>query len=138
MRYILIAALAMGLSVPAFAAGALSVPLSQTGIEARPEYAGLKTCVIDQSTGTAAILCDSGKGQVLEVIGSSVIVTSFLTFRDTDTANTSSTELLRVSDEDLLGVDVWPRYSNGLSVDASEVPGPGATGAWTIIFVPLD
>lgn len=138
MKYFLTLALALSLSVPALAAkGALESPVTQKGNTADAEYAGTNTCVVDNSTGTTALLCDSGKGIILEVIGSSVTSTDYLTFRDSDTANTSSTELLRVSQGDLSSVNVWPRYSNGLSVNASVAPDAGS-GAWTVIYLPLD
>lgn len=133
MRYLLMFALTLSLSIPAMA---LEVPVSQKGaLITHPGFAGAKTCVIDNSTGTAALQCADGSGVVVEVIGSSVAATDYLTFRDTDTANTSSAELLRVSQGNLSGVKVYPHFQNGLSVNASVAPSP-ASGAWTVIYVP--
>jgi hypothetical protein len=124
--------LTLGLSISVFAAD--SVPVDTKGGPTNPSYAGRSTCMITSATTTLPVLCATGAGIVLEVIGSSVVATSYLTLRDSATANTSSTELLRVSDEDLAGVKFFPRFKNGLSVNASSTAGPGATGAWTIIY----
>jgi hypothetical protein len=130
--------LALGLSIPAMAAkGASEVPRNVKDESLDPRFAGVSTCMITNSTGTAALLCDTGAGIILEVIGSSVATTDYLTFRDSATANTSSTELARITQSNLTGIKMYPRYKNGLSVNAAVAPVAG-TGAWTIIYVPLD
>jgi hypothetical protein len=130
-KYLVVSLLAAGLSIPAFAAD--RTPVDDKGGVTDPRYAGASTCMITNSTGTTALLCSTGAGVVLEVIGSSVATTDYLTFRDSATANTSSTEMLRISQANLAGVKVYPQFKNGLSVNASVAPGP-ATGAWTIIY----
>lgn len=124
--------LSLGLSISAFAAQ--TTPISTKGHELIPPYAGISTCMITSATTTLPVLCATGSGIVLEVIGSSVVTTSYLTFRDSATANTTSTELLRISADNLAGTKLYPRFKNGLSVNASSTAGPGATGAWTIIY----
>lgn len=130
-RLFLASFLTVGLSISAFAA--VTVPLDQTGSPANPAFSGTHTCLITSSTGTAALLCTTGSGTILQVIGSSVAATDYLTFRDSATANTTSTELGRVSAGNLTGVFIYPRFNNGLSVNASVAPGVVA-GAWTIIY----
>ena len=134
-KFLVVSLLAAGLSIPAFAAD--SVPVDTIGNATDPRYAGSSSCMLTFSTGTSALLCTTGPGVILEVIGSSVTTTDYLTFRDSNTANTSSTELARISQGNLAGVYVYPRYKNGLSVNASGAPVP-ATGAWTIIYRALD
>ena len=124
--------LTVGLSLSAFAAD--SGPRSTLGDTTLPQYAGTSSCMITSSTGTAAVLCYSGPGVILQVIASSVTTTDYLTLRDSATANTSSTELSRIQNSGLPGIYVYPRFKNGLSVNASAIPGPGASGAWTIIY----
>jgi hypothetical protein len=124
--------LTVGLSISAFAAE--RIPVDTKGGVTIPEYAGISTCMITSATTTLPVLCVTGSGIVLDIVGSSVVATSYLTLRDSATANTSSTELLRVSDEDLAGMRIFPRFKNGLSVNASSTAGPGATGAWTVIY----
>src|SRR5438045_2691164 len=109
--------LAVGLSISAFAAD--SVPTDTKGNFTQPSFAGASTCLITNSTGTTALLCATGPGIILQVIGSSVATTDYLTFRDSATANTSSTELARISQGNLAGVFIYPRFKNGLSVNAS-------------------
>lgn len=133
----LAALLTVGLSISA-QAGVDLTPVDTKGGVTLPNYAGVSTCMITNSTGTAAVLCDSGPGIILQVIGSSVVTTSYLAFRDTATANTTSQELMRLDQVSIDDVKIYPRYKNGLSVDASSIPGPGATGAWTIIYKQLD
>lgn len=124
--------LTVGLSLSAFAAD--STPVDTKGNETPAAYAGSSTCMITSSTGTAAVLCTSGSGIILQVIASSVTTTDYLTLRDSATANTTSTELSRIQNSGLPGIYVYPRFKNGLSVNASAIPGPGASGAWTIIY----
>lgn len=125
------ALLVVGLSISAFAAD--RVPSDTKGGVTPPAYAGTNTCVITASTGTTALLCATGAGIILQVIGSSVATTDYLTFRDSATANVVSSTLTSVSKGDLAGIYVYPRFYNGLSVNASSAPG-AVTGAWTIIY----
>lgn len=131
-KLVAVSLLTLGLSISVYAAD--SVPVNTKGDQTHPAYAGSKTCMITSSTGTAAVLCTSGSGIVLQVIASSVATTDYLTFRDSATANTSSTELSRIQNSGLPAVYVYPRFNNGLSANASAIPGPGASGAWTVIY----
>lgn len=127
--------LAMGLSISAFAAD--RVPVDTKGDATNPAYAGSGSCLITASTGTNAVLCASGAGIVLGVYGSSVATTDQLVMRDSATANTSSTPLLIV---DLTALSkpaqMFPRFKNGLSVNAAVAPTAAgtATPAWTVIY----
>lgn len=123
--------LSLGLSISAFAVQ--SVPLNTKGDSLNPQFAGTSTCMITNSTGTSNLLCTTGSGIILQVIASSITSTDYLTFRDTNTANGSSTELMRVSATNLSGVYLYPRFKNGLGVTASAAAG-ASTGAWTIIY----
>lgn len=123
--------LTMGLSISVFAAD--TTPVDTKGNETPVAFAGRSTCVIGNSTGTTAVLCASGSGVILQVIGSSVAVTDYLTFRDSATANKTSAVLTGISQANIPGVFVYPRFKNGLSVDAS-VAAPIGTGLWTVIY----
>ena len=123
--------LSLGLSISVMAAD--STPVSTKGDATHPQYAGQSTCMIGASTATAAVLCASGSGIILQVIGSSVATTDYLTFRDTSIANTSSAMLTLIDKNSLNGVYVYPRFKKGLSVNASAAPGT-TTSAWTIIY----
>lgn len=123
--------LSLGLSTAVLAADL--VPVSSKGDTTPAQFAGNATCVIGNSTGTAAVLCASGSGIILQVIGSSVATTDYLTFRDTSVANTSSAMLTLIDKNSLNGVYVYPRFKKGLSVNASAAPGV-TTSAWTIIY----
>lgn len=123
--------LTMGLSISVFAAD--STPVDTKGNETPVAFAGRSVCVIGNSTGTTAVLCASGSGVILQVIGSSVATTDYLTFRDSASANTSSAELFRLQQAGIVGTFVYPRFKNGLSVNASAAPGI-VTGAWAVIY----
>lgn len=130
-RWFTASILTLGLSISVYAAD--STPTTLKGEVNNPMYAGRSTCLITNSTGTSNLLCTTGSGIILQVIGSSVAATDYLTFRDTATANGSSTELMRVSQGNLAGVYVYPRFKNGLCVTASAAA-PATSGAWTIIY----
>lgn len=132
--------LTVGLSISVMAADL--VPTDHKGNVTLPEYAGVNSCQITSSTGTNAVLCDTGAGILLGIYGSSVAATDQLVVRDSATANTSSTRLLIV---DLTALSkpaqLFPRYKNGLSVNASispTPPGVANTPAWTVIYRALD
>lgn len=131
--------LSLGLSLSAFAAD--PVPTDSKGGVTLPEYAGAKACEITSSTGTTALLCDTGPSVILRVIGSSVAASDQLVFRDSATANTSSTVLFSIDKGSLLEVNqVYPRFANGLVVKAGVAPaGAGPLRpSWTIIYRELD
>jgi hypothetical protein len=118
--------LAMGLSISAFAAD--SVPTDSKGNSSQPQYAGSKTCIIDVSTGTNSVLCATGVGVILQVIPSST-TTDIIVFRDSATANTSSTKLAVLGGAAVAGTYVYPRFNNGLSANLLTVG-----GTWTVIY----
>ena len=129
--------LTMGLSISAFGAPLSDLsPIEQKGGITPMSYAGASTCVISNSTGTNAVLCDTGAGIVLDIHTSSITSTSQLVMRDSATANTTSTVLDAV-DASARPVLVYPRYKNGLSVNVTPAADAG-TGRWTIIYKPLD
>ena len=132
--------LSLGLSLSAFAAD--SVPLDAKGTVTLPEYAGAKACDITSSTGTTALLCDAGPSVILRVIGSSVAATDQLVFRDSATANASSTVLFTIDKASLLEIGpVYPKFVNGLGVKALVAPtgaGSASRPSWTIIYRELD
>jgi len=135
--------LTVGLSISAFAAkGAQDVPVDLKGGSLNPQYGGIATCRVTSSTGTVALLCDTGSGIILDVVASSVAVTDSIVFRDSATANTSSTVLYSIDKGGLLEKpNVFPRYKNGLSVNALVAPtgaGPTSAPSWTITYIPLD
>lgn len=126
--------LTVGLSISVMAADL--VPTDTKGSVTLPDYAGVSTCVISNSTSTNAVLCDSGAGIILDILVSSVTSTTQVVFRDSATANTSSTVLGAV-DASHIPTRVLPRYKNGLSVNASPAIDAG-TGRLTIIYRALD
>lgn len=135
-RWLTASILTLGLSISVYAVQ--TVPENTNGSELEPKYSGVSTCEITSSTGTSALLCTSGAGIILEVYGSSVAVTDTLVFRDSATANTSSTVLLAI---DKTSVDaksrIYPRFKNGLSVNALVAPTAPAAGSrpnWTVLY----
>lgn len=100
-----------------------------------PAWAGASTCMIDNSTGTADLLCATGKGVVLGVFSSSVAATDFLVLRDSATANHTSTKLFAITAPGATGGPfvAGPKFTNGLVATLSVAP-PAATGNWTILY----
>ena len=131
--------LSLGLSLSAFAAD--NIPVDTKGNVTLPEYAGAKSCEITVTTGTNPLLCDAGPSVILRVIGSSVATTDQLVFRDSGTANGSSTVLFSIDKASLLEIGpVYPKFTNGISVKAGIAPtgiGP-LRPSWTIIYRELD
>lgn len=128
--------LTVGLSISAFAVQ--TVPLNTKGVETDPTYAGVKTCEITSSTGTAALLCATGSGIILDIYASSVAATDTIVFRDSNTANTSSTVLLEITQANLAARHIYPRFNNGLSMNAIVAPtAPGTNTSrpnWTVVY----
>lgn len=126
--------LAMGLSVSAFAD---TIPVNSKGSEMNPAYAGVKTCEITNSTGTNAVLCATGSGIILDVFASSVAATDTIVMRDSATANTTSTVLFSATQSSVdKALRIYPRFKNGLSVNALVAPTPGSVSRpnWTIVY----
>lgn len=125
--------LALGLSISAFAAD--PTPVSSKGEVTLPPYAGASTCEISNSSSTNVAFCATGPVLVLQVIGSSVASTDYLTFRDTGSAlNSSASNILHYTQGSTpVGNLIFPRFSKGLAVGASVAP-VGTSGFWTIIY----
>lgn len=113
------------------------------------DFVGAKSCVIGNSTGTAVVLCATGRVVVYGVIVSSVPTTDFVVFRDTSTANfTSSTATVVYasgSNSNATGVatqfflfPVPMKFSSGLSINASVAPTAGNGSSWTILYRPMN
>jgi hypothetical protein len=138
------ASLLVGLSISVFAApGADGVPVDSKGSVTHPQYAGAKSCVITNSTGTAGLICDTGAGLILAIYGSSVASTDQLMFRDSATINTTSSLLFTIDKGGLAEEGkFYPAYKNALQVKSGVAP-TSANGnivipSWTIIYRPLD
>lgn len=143
MKKVYLALLTVGLSAPTFAAQSVPIPTSDKQIM-DSKFAGVSTCVIDQSTGTSAVLCTTGSGIILDVVASSVATTDTLFIRDTATANTSvssTSGLIYAIDKNSLDKAnrVFPRFKNGLSANAGVSPTVHAGNAlfpsWIIVYV---
>lgn len=133
MKKIVISSLlSLGLSISVLAVE--TTPVDTKGNETPQAYAGKSTCMLTASSTTLPVLCATGSGVILQVIASSVTTTDYLVFRDTATQNLTSAELTRITASTIPGIFVYPRFNNGLSVNASATAGPGATGAWTVIY----
>jgi len=125
----LTALLSVGLSISAFAVQ--RVPLDSKGNSLDYRYAGVSTCVIGNSTGTNAVLCATGAGIILDVFPSTTSTESIV-FRDSATANTSSTILGAVAQASVSGSHIYPRFKNGLSVNSASTIAGGTY--WTVIY----
>lgn len=113
------------------------------------DWVGAIPCGIDSSTGTNAVLCASGRAMVYGVIISSVATTDYIVFRDSNTANTSSTAAgitwgsgtgsiaSGASTTQLIRFPVPMKFSNGISVNASSSPGSTTRARWTILYRPM-
>lgn len=128
--------LTVGLSISALAVQ--TIPRNTLGDTLDSSYAGVKTCEITSSTGTAALLCATGAGIILDVYASSVAATDTIVFRDSATANTSSTVLLEITQANIAARHIYPRFNNGLSMNAIVAPtAPGTNLSrpnWTVIY----
>lgn len=141
-KYVYMALLTVGLSIPAFSATSVPIPTTDKQI-VDSKFAGVSTCVIDQSTAAAAVLCTTGSGIILDIVASSVATTDTLFIRDTATANTSVTStsgLIYAIDKNSLDKAnrVFPRFKNGLSANAGTSPSIHAGNAffpsWIIVY----
>lgn len=136
-RLLVASLLSVGLSVSAFAAQ--TTPKSISGDSLDSKYAGVTTCEITSADGTSAKLCTSGAGIVLDVFASSVATTDTIVFRDSNTANTSSTVLFAIDKNSLDKANrIYPRFKNGLSANALVAPGAAGSQSrpnWTIVYV---
>lgn len=122
----LIALATVGLSMSANAAELVGI--NQLGGPTDAHFAGTKTCVIDVSTGTNAVLCTTGAGVIVGVIPSST-TSDVLVLRDSATANSSSAKLAAVGGSAATTIQIYPRFYNGLSANLSFMG-----GTWTIIY----
>lgn len=136
-KYVYMALLTVGLSIPAFAA--TSVPITTSDKQLiDSKFAGVSTCEITNGTGTAALLCTSGPGIILDIVASSVATTDAIVIRDSATANTTSTALYSIDKNSLDKANrVFPRFKNGLSVNALVAPTGANTASrpdWIIVY----
>lgn len=134
-KYVMAVFLALGLSVSAYAVQ--SIPKGTDGGPLEPKYAGVSSCEITSTTGTAAVLCTSGSGIILDVFASSVATTDSIVIRDSATANTSSAVLFSVDKNSLdKALRIYPRFNNGLSVNATVAPTAPliARPDWIVIY----
>lgn len=122
--------LTVGLSIPVFAVQ--QVPLNTQGNSLEPRYSGVKTCVLNTSTGTNAVLCATGQGIVLDVIAGS-ITTNAIVFRDSATANLTSSTLTVVAQAQVTPNHIYPRFNNGLSANLFASAAAGAE-TWTVVY----
>lgn len=139
MKKLLVFLFAMGMAIPGFSASdnVGKVPTDAKGPSwTHPSYAGSNTCLIDNSTSTRAVQCDTGSGIILDVVFSSITAGSIV-FRDSATANTTSTRLYQANEGGANDAKLFPRYSNGLSANMTIAPDAG-TGIVVIIFKALD
>lgn len=118
--------LTVGLSISAFAGDI--VPQNQQGTPTDPRLAGSKTCVIDVSTNTNAVLCAAGAGVIIQVIPSTTTA-DIIVFRDSATANTTSTRLEAIGGVAAATINTHARFYNGLSANLLT-----AGGTWTVIY----
>jgi hypothetical protein len=112
------------------------------------DWVGAETWSLGNSTSTSAVLIGSGRIVVYGVTASSIAATNYLVFRDTATANiTSSTKTIvyaNGTDANASGASttltikfpVPMKFTNGVSVNASAAP-TADTGSWTILYRPL-
>lgn len=151
MNKIKLAVLALSLVFGVAVKGMCSVKPVQdvTGVSlANTDFAGAIPCAIDNSTGTNAVLCFSGRAMVYGVSVSSVTNTDFIVLRDTATANlTSSTGTIIFANgwnANATGVatqtfkfPVPMKFNNGISANVSVAPTSGNGPRWTILYRPL-
>lgn len=140
----------ISLSLISVAKAAVPTPLDQQGHTVPViDWVGAIPCSIDVSTGVNAVLCGSaGRGIVYGVIASSIAATDFLVFRDSTSANLTSSTLTVVfangtganatgnSTTQLIKFPVPIKFSNGISVNDFTAPA-GNTQRWTILYRPM-
>lgn len=114
MRKILFSlALVLGMVSASYAA--IPVPTDKQNLQVQnPAWAGASTCDIGNSSGTQDVICATGKGVVFAVISTSgtSIPADFVTFRDSATANHTSTALFYAAGN--FTPTVGPQFTNGL------------------------
>lgn len=111
------------------------------------DWVGANFANIDSSTGTNAIVLASGRNVVYGVIASSMQAANFLVFRDSATANVTSSTATTVFPAGTsatttgqattltIKFPVPLKFNNGICVVSSLSPQTGAT--WTILYRPL-
>lgn len=129
--------LMVGLSIPVFAA--TTTPIATTDKQAYPfpQFSGVSTCEISNATGTTQLSCSGSASIILDIIGSSVATTDALWFRDNSTANITSPVIYSVDQKSLVGAHVFPRFKNGIDVNATVAPTAIGTArpSWTIVYI---
>lgn len=118
------------------------------------DWIGALPCNIDASTGTQPALCGAinitkRKYVVYGVMYSGIPVSNYLVFRDTNTANTTSSTAAVVfassstqfaggtSTTGFFKFPVPLRFTNGVSVNVNVAPASGLE-RWTIFYRPVD
>ena len=128
----------LGLVTASYAA--VPVPTDKQNVQiGDPRWGGASTCVIDQTTGTNDLLCATGKGVIFGVLVSSSAGASsaYITFRDTATANHTSTVLGAVAPGNsaaspLTQFPLSIKFVNGLNATMGSSAGKLET--WTILY----
>lgn len=132
--------------------GSVRSPRDSRGNESSIEYAGATAYFYDSAKSTGPVVVSStARGVVYGVIASSVAIGTYLVFRDSNTANaTSSTATIVYNSTDAsnAGGSIYGgasatryfefpvpiRFMNGIVVGASLAPSGGGTSAWTILY----
>jgi hypothetical protein len=109
------------------------------------DFVGADTCRVTAADSTNGKLCFTGKGFVYGVTVSSDSATNYALFRDSATANTSSTVSLVIwndtpeADEGgtmttAVSLPAPAKFTNGLSVNLNTALGGTGTGSEWVIF----
>ncbi len=132
--------------------GSVITPKDNRGETAPVDYAGATPYVYGADASTGPVLIGTARrGVVYGVIASSVAVGTYLVFRDSNTANaTSSTHTIVYASTDssngsgniysgasntrLYKFPVPIRFLNGIVVGASQAPSAGGTSSWTVLY----
>lgn len=103
------------------------------------DWVGAQPCTIYSSNAT---LCFSGRGAIYGVVVASDTIVNYAVFRDSNTANTSSSSFTAVTGNysgvalggtmQLIKFPVPVQVSNGLSVNLNAAPLGG--GSWMILY----
>ena len=152
--FLQVAFLSVLMAVPSFAARSFQ---GSRGQDVTIEHIGALVCDIDVTTGTTQVICGSTNpkdsnlsrsGIVYAVIASSIQITNYLIFRDTDTGNTTSsshtliyanetsltaaTELRNVEKSVYIKLPVPIFFQNGIGVNSADAPAD--EGRWSILY----
>jgi hypothetical protein len=135
------------LGLTAVASASVAAPKDSNG-QTLPtmDFVGADTCRVTASDSTNGKLCFTGKGFVYGVSVSSDAATNYALFRDSATANTSSTVSMVIwndtteADEGgtlttVIALPAPAKFTNGLSVNLNAaLPGTGTGSEWVIFY----